>query len=169
MLAHIPLWVFAIFFGLLALGWRHSRPRSVAPRALVGLALGMGGLSLYGVVAAFGGNGLAVVAWALGMASSAGPGRVVFGPRGLVMGAAGRVQLPGSWLPMALMMGIFMAKFVLGMATAMSAAWVHDPAFAIGASALFGLLSGGLAARAWTVQRFASLSASAGPRGWVAA
>ena len=159
MLAHIPVWVFAIFFGLLALGWRHSRPRSVAPRALVGLAVGMAGLSLYGVLAAFGGAWPVMLTWAIGMAVSVGLGRGVLGPRGMVREAKGRVHLPGSWLPLAMLMGIFVAKFALGFAAAMGAGVISQPGFVLSASAVFGLLSGGFAARAWTVQRFAALAA----------
>jgi hypothetical protein len=54
MISKVPVWVFAIFLGLLFLGHRQSRTRLVAPGALAGLAAGMLGLSLYGVVAAFG-------------------------------------------------------------------------------------------------------------------
>jgi hypothetical protein len=57
-------------------------------------------------------------------------------------------------LPLALMMGIFSAKFALGFATAMGAPIVGNPWFAAVASATFGLLSGAFTARALVVQRF---------------
>ena len=155
MLTKIPPWVFVIFFALLALGLRHARTRRVAPRALVMLALAMAGLSFYGVIAAFGARPAPLLGWTAGMAASLALGARVFGPKGMAQ-AAGQVEVPGSWLPLGLMMGIFMAKFVLGMGTAMGWPVVGQAWFAVAASLVFGLFSGGFAARARAVWSFAN-------------
>jgi len=154
MISKVPVWVFAIFLGLLFLGHRQSRTRLVAPGALAGLAAGMLGLSLFGVVAAFGARADDLLAWALGVALCVALGGAALGPRGMSR-EAGSVRVPGSWLPLAMMMGIFAAKFALGFATAVGSPLVAQRGFAVVASFVFGLLSGGFVARALAVHRFA--------------
>lgn len=149
----LPLWPFAILAVLLVLGYRQSRDRVVQPGTLAKVALGMLVLSLYGVTAAFGPHLVPVLAWATGFAASVFVAGPVFAPRGLAR--EGRaVRVPGSWLPLGLMVGIFAAKFVLGYATGVDANVVHEAWFIAAASALFGLLSGAFAARATAVHRF---------------
>jgi hypothetical protein len=151
--AQIPPWVFAIFAGLLFLGIRQSRTRLVAPNTSSIVALAMLALSLYGVVAAFGVSALPLAAWALGVSLCAAFGRSLFGPRGLQR-AESAVRMPGSWLPLVLMMGIFLAKFVLGFATAVHHPVVAQPWFPVLSSLAFGLLSGAFTARALAVMAF---------------
>ena len=151
--AQIPLWVFAIFAGLLFLGIRQSRTRLVAPQTASIVALAMLSLSLYGVVAAFGVAAMPLAAWALGVGVCAAFGRSLFGPRGLQR-AESAVRMPGSWLPLALMMGIFLAKFLLGFATATHHPVISQSWFPVVASLAFGLLSGAFTARALAVVAF---------------
>ena len=149
----IPLWPFAILAALVILGYRQSRDRVVQPGTLAKLALGMLALSLYGVVSAFGAGLVPVLAWAAGFAASvflAGP---VVAPRGLAR-EGNAVRMPGSWLPMGLMVGIFVAKFALGFATGVGAHVVQELWFIAAMSAVLGLLSGAFAARATAVHRF---------------
>jgi NhaP-type Na+/H+ or K+/H+ antiporter len=56
--------------------------------------------------------------------------------------------VPGSWLPLALFMAIFACKFVVGMLSATVPEQLHSMQAAIGISALYGLFSGVLNARA---------------------
>lgn len=155
MLSKIPLWVFAVFVLLLLLGQRQARTRVVAPAVIAAVALGLLSLSLYGVVSAFGVAVLPLSNWILGIVAALAGGQRVFGPQGLAH-AAGAVQVPGSWWPMALMLGIFTAKFALGFVTGMGLPLLHQAWF-IGITALvLGMLSGGLAARALVVHRFAA-------------
>lgn len=157
MLSSIPPWVFAILLVLLVLGYRQSRTRLVAPGSVAALALAMFCLSLYGVVTAFGVRPAPLASWAAGLAVSIAAGGRVFGPQGLSR-VAGSVQVPGSWLPLGLMLGIFVAKFVLGFATGVGSPIVREPWFIAAASFVFGLLSGGFVARALVVHRFATSS-----------
>jgi hypothetical protein len=150
----LPLWPIAVLALLLALGYRQSRTRSVRPQTLRRVALAMLALSLYGVTTAFGASAGPVLAWAVGFAAAVMPGRPLFAPRGLAHDGAA-VRLPGSWLPMALMLGIFVTKFVLGFATGVGAPVVHEAWFIGVVSAALGVFSGAFAARAVTVHRFA--------------
>lgn len=157
--AHIPPWVYAIFAGLLFLGVRQSRTRLVAPHTASIVALSMLALSLYGVVAAFGAHALPLAAWTLGVGLSATFGRGLFGPRGLQR-AESAVRMPGSWLPLALMMAIFAAKFGLGFATAVHHPVISQPWFPVLGSLVFGLLSGAFTARALAVMAFVRRAAA---------
>ena len=154
MWSHIPVWVFAILLGLIAIGLRQTRTRVVKPTVLVSVAAGLLVYSAWGVTSAFGMQWAPLLAWAVGLSAAlVGLMRWV-APQGLVrQGRA--VQVPGSWWPMALLLSIFLAKFALGMAHGLGASFAHATWFELLASAVFGLLSGSFAARAWAVRRFA--------------
>lgn len=152
MTASLPHWPLFILAGLLALGIRQSRDRVVRPATLVGLALAMLALSLYGVTATFGAEALPVLAWSAGLAAVLMLGGRALTPQGLAR-VGDAVHLPGSWVPLGLMMGIFSARFGLGFAAGVHAQVVQEPVFIALMSLGLGLLSGGFAARAMAVQR----------------
>jgi hypothetical protein len=60
-----------------------------------------------------------------------------------------RFTVPGIWMPLALFMAIFVCKFLVGMLTAMAPEHIHSLNAAIGISAVYGMFSGLLNARAW--------------------
>lgn len=153
--ASIPVWVPAVLLALVALGYRQSRTRTVRPATLVGVAAGMFAFSLYGVAAAFDLETLSLLVWFSAYAAAVLGGTKVVSPSGMAI-VDRRVSIPGSWVPMGLLLGIFAAKFVLGFAAAMHSPVLHDTAFVIAMSAVLGLLSGGFGARAVAVHRFAS-------------
>ena len=64
--------------------------------------------------------------------------------------------VPGSWLPLALMMAVFAAKFALAMSLSLKPEWAQQAEIAWGFSAGFGALGGVLLARAWRVLRLAT-------------
>jgi hypothetical protein len=152
MLAYIPVWVFAILALLLALGFVQSRPRLVAPRVIRSVAVGLALYSLWGVVGAFGFTPLPVLCWALGLVAALVLARSLVAPRGMVFDAqVRRVQVPGSWLPLVLMLGIFGVKFGLGFSAGMGAPVQSGSLVAATAAAMLGLLSGLFLARARAV------------------
>ena len=151
--ASLPVWPFAVLAVLVILGYRQSRDRVVQPGTLAKLAVAMLALSLYGVTAAFGASLVPVLAWTLAFVAVVFLGGAVFAPRGLAREGAA-VRMPGSWVPMGLMLGIFMTKFGLGFATGMGAHVLHEIWFIAAVSAILGLFSGAFAARATAVHRF---------------
>ena len=66
-----------------------------------------------------------------------------------------RYTVPGSWLPLALFMAIFACKFAVGMISALAPDLLQSLSAAIGISALYGLFSGVLNARAWRLLKLA--------------
>ncbi len=165
MLSHIPLWVLPLFLFLLWMGQRQSRPRTMSPALAVSIAVALLGLSVYGVLAAFGARPIAVVCWAAGFAASLTMGTRVFGPGRLAMtGDRSAVNVPGSWLPMALLIGMFGAKFALGFLAGTGSPMLQQLWFVSLASVTLGLLSGGFATRSIAVFQFARAANRGGVR-----
>jgi hypothetical protein len=158
--ASIPVWVPAVLLGLLALGWRLSRTRTVRPAVLVAIPVAMFGFSLAGVASAFGVDLPALLVWVAAYAAAAIGGARLVSPAGMARVGA-LVRVPGSWLPMGLLIGIFAAKFVLGFAAGVHSPVLHDPMFVLAMSATLGLLSGGFGARAVAVHRFVRAAGTA--------
>lgn len=152
-LQHIPVWVFALLIGLIALGLVQTRTRHIRKQRLLGINIALTVFTLVGVVQqwrltpwlalsllSWAAMGL-LVAWALGQ--GAAPEGARFEPE------TRRFTVPGSWLPLTLFMTIFACKFAVGMTTAMAPDLLDSLSAAIGVSALYGLLSGVLNAKAW--------------------
>ena len=156
-LQHVPTWVFGLLFALIAFGVAQSFPRSVSLRRSAVLPLVLVGLSLMGVVTTFGQQPLALLAWAAGLSAA------LLGLQGRIDTSAvrfsadtGRFQVPGSWLPLALMMVLFAVKFGVGALLAMRPDLRSSMPLALLASAAYGLFSGVFGARAmalWTLTR----------------
>ncbi|MBS0315875.1 MAG: hypothetical protein JSR49_01980 [Proteobacteria bacterium] len=164
-LIHTPLWVFALFLLLLWLGMRQMLPHQVKlPRATL-LPLAMVGLSLYGVASAFGqspGGPLALAGWAIGAAVLAPVVLLRALPAGVRYDAANRrFQLPGSVVPLVLMMGIFCVKYAVGVKLALDPALAQHAGFALAIGTAYGAFSGTFAARAARLWRLALQSAHA--------
>jgi hypothetical protein len=156
-LQHIPVWVYFLLMGLIALGLQQTRTRHIPMRRLLGINIALTLFTLVGVVQQWRPTpwllpGLlswavscALVAWALGQ----GPA-----PAGASYETSSRrFTVPGSWLPLALFMAIFACKFVVGMLSATAPEAIHSMQAAIGISALYGLFSGVLNARALRLLR----------------
>ncbi len=152
-LSNTPKWVFALFAALLWLGLSQLRTRQIGLARSTLLAVGMTGFSLFGTVSAFAGVPAALLAW---LAAAAVVFAVVLKrplPPGTRHDAASRrFTVPGSAVPLALLMGIFFTKYALGVTLALQPALARGTAFALGLSALYGAFSGvfaGRAARLW--------------------
>jgi hypothetical protein len=151
-----PKWVFALFAALLWLGLNQLLTRRIGLPRVTLLAVGMTGFSLFGTVSAFAGVPAALLAWLT--AAAAVFAMVVNRP--LPVGtqydaASRRFTLPGSAVPLALMMGIFLTKYAVGVTLALHPALAREAAFALGFSALYGGFSGVFAARAARLWRLA--------------
>lgn len=82
-------------------------------------------------------------------------------PAGTTWNAGARsFHLPGSWAPMALILGVFLIKYTVGVQLALEPALARDAGFALAVTGLYGLLSGWIAARTLRVLR---LQKSAAP------
>jgi hypothetical protein len=159
-LTHTPRWVFVLFALLLVLGVQQLSPREVALRRVVLLPLAMGALSFYGLLSAFGTQPAALLAWAACAVGAAGSllGRPL--PRGLRYDAQERrLSVPGSAVPLALMMGVFFTKYAVGVILSQAPQLAHTAAFALPCAAVYGVFSGLFAGRALRLLRFVTNAA----------
>lgn len=148
-LANTPRWVWGLLLALLWLGLSQAVSRTASLRRITFMPLAMTGLSLYGTVTAFGTDPQVLLVWlcASGLISAlvlqqALPAATRYDP------ATRRFTLPGSWVPLLLILGIFVTKYVVGTVTALQPTLARDAAFVLGFSALHGAFSGVFLARA---------------------
>jgi len=150
-----PLWVLPLFLGLLALGYLQSRPRDLQPIRVAILPLALGAYSLARVLADFGPAPAHLAAWTAGGAAAILLNLALKQPAGARWSDAnGTYHVPGSWLPLALMLAMFFARYALAAGLAMRPALILAPGFAAGVCFALGLLGGMFLARAlWVWSR----------------
>lgn len=156
-LQHTPTWVYGLLFALIALGVSHSFPRTVTLRRSAVLPLILVGVSLMGVIGTFDRQPVALLAWLMALCCTA------FMLHGRVDTSAVRYssvtqqfQMPGSWVPMVLMLGLFSLKFAVGVTLASLPQTRESASFALTVSAAYGVFSGiflGRAMALWTLAR----------------
>lgn len=148
-LLHTPRFVWALLALCLVMGLLQRRDQQLTRARLIVPSAVWIVFGLWGVSSAFGLQGLPAAAWLAGMITSATllRGRMV--PAGArVDAASGRFHVPGSWLPMAMILGIFSVKYVVGVSLGLHLPVTRQPAFVPAVSALYGALSGLFVARA---------------------
>lgn len=156
-----PTWVWGLFVALVALGASQLRTRSVALSRTLLMPVAMTGFAGWGVLSAFGGSsaaGWVVVAW-LGTAAVAlallwgwtrRPAAGVY-----YDAAARRFHVPGSVLPLLLIVAVFLTKYVVGVESALQPALTHDSQFALTVAAIYGGFTGFFLARGLRMWRLA--------------
>lgn len=155
-LTHTPFWVWILLAALVTLGLAQTRAREVTITRITILPLAMVGLSLAGVLGAFGHLPIALGSWAGGMALA-----LFAASRWLpVHGATWsdrtqRLHLPGSWLPLALFISLFGLKYAAGVSLTMHPPLATDPSFAGICSFAYGTFSGLFLGRALPLRALA--------------
>ncbi|MGQ3000187.1 MULTISPECIES: DUF6622 family protein [Variovorax] len=155
-LLHTPKWVFAVFVLLVWLGSKQLLSGSVSLTRITLMPIAMGALSLMGVASAFGDSLGALLGWAA--AAAVMIALVLRRPLPASTrydAATRRFHLAGSAVPLALMMGIFFTKYVVGVALVMHPELRHDSVFAVAIPVLYGAFSGVFAARALRLWKLA--------------
>lgn len=154
---HTPAWVWGLLIALLWLGFSQTRTRRVTLRRITVMLVAMTGLSLYGTVSAFGLSAPVLLAWLVAASALLAtvmqrrlPADTGYEPEGRSF------TVPGSWVPMVLILGIFLTKYIVGVELAMQPALARDGQFTLIVGALYGVFSGifaGRAARLWRLTR----------------
>lgn len=152
-LLNTPRWVWFLLAALVWLGLSQARTRKVSLQRVTVMPLVMVGLSLYGTVTAFGADVAVLLVWLLACALMM---VLVLRHR---LAAATRYDagarcftVAGSWLPLLLIMAIFMTKYLVGALAAMNPALLHETRSMLGFAVLSGIFSGvflGRAMRLW--------------------
>lgn len=155
-LQHTPSWVFVLFVVLLYFGYLQSKTRTVSRGRLAVLPMAMVGLSLYGILSDFDAIMIGLIAWTLGFASAIFLNKILRHPRGVIYADSARLfTVPGSWIPLTLMMGIYFSKYAIAVALFKDASLGGLPAFVSVASFIYGILSGTFFARSLQIYRAA--------------
>ncbi len=147
-LSNIPLWVFPLFLGLLLLGMRATRDRTIPVLLFYGLPL-LGLLSL-GRARGLPEAEVALIALAIGFGIGGILGYALQG-RWLVSRSVKRAEVKGEWLTMICLMGLFIGNFAVGMASGIAPEVAGSAGFAGSFGLVAGLLSGLFAGRAMRV------------------
>jgi len=148
-----PSWVWGLLVGLLGLGASQLRGRNVGLARAMLMPLAMTGLSAYGIASAFGSAGQAgvlVSAWLAAAVALAGLALWLQPtvPQGTLYAATSRsFYIPGSAMPLALILGIFLTKYFVGVELAMQPVLARDTGFALQIAVLYGIFNGLFAAR----------------------
>lgn len=153
-LRQTPTWVWGLLAALLALGASQLRDRSASLLRVSLLPLAMTAFSLWGTASAFANSpllGRALAVWAgaaVLLVALLGRGRA----SASYDAATRRYALPGSVVPMALIVGIFLVKYGVGVELAMAPQLLRDAQYTLTVAALYGAFSGifiGRALRLW--------------------
>lgn len=153
---HTPAWVWAVLAALTAAGLSQLRARDITLRRATIVPAVLLALSASGTMAAFGRTPLAVGAWFAGVALALCAGRTVLAPRGATWSAQrGLLRVPGSALPLVLMLGLFAIKYVVGAVLSLHPALAADPAFSGGFALAYGLFAGAFLGRSLALHALA--------------
>ncbi len=158
-LRHTPVWIWGLLSLLLAAGLWQTRDREISLLRITILPLVMVVLSISGVLRAFGPSAVALGGWALGVGTALALARQLLSVRGAVWSTdAQALQVPGSWLPLALMLGLFAVKYFAGYHLAVNPTLATDAVFAGLCSVAYGGVSGTFMARALALRSLAGKS-----------
>ena len=163
-LARTPTWVWGLLAALMALGISQMRTRQVSLTRIAVMPVAMGIFSIWGMVSAFGTS--AQLAWVL--AAWLVPAALISALIGSIAPAAGTrydaasrtFAQPGSFVPLVLIVGIFLTKYIVGIELAMQPRLSTDFDFAVSIAALYGVFNGFFTGRAVRLLRLAFRPAS---------
>lgn len=152
-----PVWVWVLLVALVALGLTQTRTRLVTPVRATVLPVVMMGLSLFGVLSTFGAKPWPIGAWLGALVATTLVAEALGAWRGTTWSvAASMFKVPGSWLPMVVIMSIFAVKFYVGVRVAMQPELKQAAHFSLIVCLVYGVFSGLFLARGvtfWTLLR----------------
>ena len=171
-----PVWVWGLLAALLALGVSQLRDRQLSLGRVIGVPIGMLGFGLYGLWSAFGNSAHLLAGAIVWLAASlmvsalvlwlpTGSGKRAYrsneatGPR--FNPATGQLSVPGSAMPLLLILGIFMTKYFAGVELGMNPNLASDAGFVMPIGFLYGAFNGVFAGQALRLVRLARQGASA--------
>src|SRR3954447_19446301 len=131
-LSNTPIWVFGLFVMLLVFGLMQTRSRTVAKLPTLLLPAGMIGLSLLGINSSFGLRLVPVMSWAIALSTAALLGYALFRDKRVEYDAeTEKFRVPGSWVPLGVIMAIFFAKYAYAVMQGFNADVISAPLFIV--------------------------------------
>jgi hypothetical protein len=152
-LEHTPVWVWVVFAVIVLLGLQQTRTRDVS----IGRATVLPGvmilLSLSGVLGAFAHVPLAWAAWAVGVGLTLTfAGKAVAAHGASRSTRPGHLRVPGSLIPIALILAVFVTKYAAGIMLALNPSLAASTPVAVALSLVYGAFSGLFLARAQSLR-----------------
>ena len=156
-----PWWVWSLLAFLLWLGISQFMQHQASTVRVLAMPIAMAGLSAYGLLSGFGAFeavGEVLATWLASVALFAAASLVLRPrpPYGTSYDAASHsFQLPGSGVPLVLILGIFFTKYLVNVELALQPDLVQNAELALSVAALYGVFNGVFAARAirlWRMQ-----------------
>lgn len=151
-LRHTPVWIFFLFTFLIIVGWIQTKPRNINLSRLLIIPTVMILLSIIGVLASFGMNIMSMAFWLTGVVAAITlhwifkyPGQVTYNKDTKIF------SIPGSWIPLALMMLIFFTKYFIGASIAIHPEIKTISSFIIISCLILGFASGSFFSRAFFI------------------
>jgi hypothetical protein len=164
-----PYWVWGVLIALLAYGGGQLRASTRSAKRAIVVPVGFKVLSVLGVLSAFRTSEaltLALAVWVVAAISTAVLLSVLFpeAPRGTrYLTSERKFEMPGSVLPLFLVLGIFLTKYYVNVEVALNPAMVSDSSFVLAVASAYGLLAGVFSARSIRLWRLARACSMAGP------
>lgn len=152
-LQHIPVWVFLILAGLLWLGLSARKDRMIRWRVPIIVPVALTLMAITSLLVQYGATDLlwpALMAWTSVCALIVW--RFVSRPLPKTIQydhESAKFQLPGSYVPLAMYMGIFAFKFMVGFMSGMGMPIVNELFFVLCISGVYGFFSGLFLSNAW--------------------
>ncbi len=147
-----PVWVWGLLLLLIYFGILQSKRRELPKRRIAILPIVMISLSLAGILSAFGANWIGLAGWLIALvlvvliSQQIKPNsHITFSP------TTQKFSVPGSWLPLYLMMAIFFTKFIVSVSLAIRPDFSKMTAFIFASSFIYGWLSSIFLVRSWRV------------------
>jgi hypothetical protein len=157
-LEHTPVWVWLVLAAVAWLGFAQSRDRYVSRVCTGFLPWVFVLLSLCAVAFGPGELPLTLLIWGLGFAAAWIGGRRFVAVRGAAWSSEReRVRVPGSWVPLLLMVALFSARYVFGVVAVLAPAIRADSRFLALTSLSYGMFAGLFWARGRSLRAPASL------------
>ena len=142
-ITNTPLWVFVLFFFLLALGLMQVKDREITFKKAMILPFVMLFLSFLGLLSAFGITFYSLSFWLLGICLGVYLNILLKFPRNSIFNKNENLFfIKGSFIPLFLIMSIFFTKYFVGVVTAMQLEFLTQIWFIFIISFLYGLFSG---------------------------
>jgi hypothetical protein len=166
-----PLWVWGLLAGLAWLGLDQARSRTVGLARVTIMPIVMAAMAIWGTASAFGRSpmfGYVMLVWMLAASVTFSLVASMAPPRGAAYDCDSRsFALPGSWVPMLLILGIFLTKYVVGVDMAMQPSLARDGQYTLIVGALYGVFNGifaGRAARLWRLAAWPAMGSTSALR-----
>jgi hypothetical protein len=151
-IANTPLWVYPLLVGLIILGLIQTKDRPMGWLRLLLIPCGFLIFSIYGVMSAFGLHTNTAGLWLLGVFIGVAVG-IAIGVNTKVCNQSGKIIVKGSWIPMIIILGIFLTKYSVGVAIALKATALQTNQSAYLISLLYGIFSGVFVGRSILILR----------------